>query len=245
MPLGIVARMCLLKRGHFLRIAEIYHSIQGEGLLTGTPSIFIRTSGCNLRCWFCDTPFTSWNPEGELNSLEQILARAAAWDCRHVVLTGGEPLLWKETVVLCNELRLLGKHITIETAGTLFHPAPCDLMSISPKLANSTPTLEQGGPWHQRHEATRHRPDIVQQLMDHSPYQLKFVINDKADAEDVLDYLRFFPNVDRERVLLMPQGTRLDELEQRAQWLIPWCRDHQLRFCERAHIHWFGSQRGT
>jgi 7-carboxy-7-deazaguanine synthase len=242
---GIVARLLGLKRGYFLRIAEIYHSIQGEGLLTGTPSIFIRTSGCNLRCWFCDTPFTSWQPEGETVSIDEILQQVQKWDCRHIVLTGGEPLLWKETVPLCEELKRLGKHITIETAGTIFQPATCDLISISPKMANSTPTLERDAQWHKRHEETRFRPQVVGELMELALYQLKFVINDLADAEGVLEYLKLFPDIDRERVLLMPQGTLLSELEERAKWLIPWCRDHELRFCERAHIHWFGSQRGT
>jgi 7-carboxy-7-deazaguanine synthase len=59
-----------------MRIAEIFQSRQGEGLLTGTPSVFIRTSGCNLRCWFCDTPYTSWQPEGEDLSVDEIMRRA-------------------------------------------------------------------------------------------------------------------------------------------------------------------------
>jgi 7-carboxy-7-deazaguanine synthase len=240
-----VARLHGLKRGYFLRIAEIYHSIQGEGLLTGTPSIFIRSSGCNLRCWFCDTPFTSWQPEGETLSAEEILNQVKKWDCRHVVFTGGEPLLWKESVSLCAELKRLGKHITIETAGTIFQPVSCDLMSISPKMANSTPSEQRDAHWHKRHEESRFQPETVAKLMAQAPYQLKFVINDLADAEGVLDYLKLFPQIERERVLLMPQGTLLSELEERGKWLIPWCRDHELRFCERAHIHWFGSQRGT
>ncbi len=228
-----------------MRIAEIYHSIQGEGLLTGTPSIFIRTSGCNLRCWFCDTPFTSWRPEGENLDVEEILEKTSAWDCRHIVLTGGEPMLWEDVPRLTERLRASGKHITIETAGTLFQPVTCDLMSISPKLRNSTPSPSQHESWSTRHEQTRHRPEIVNQLTQRSDYQLKFVINDLADAEEVLEYLKLIPNIDRERVLLMPQGTQLAELEERSQWLIPWCRDHELRYCERAHIHWFGGKRGT
>ena len=61
-----------------MRIAEIYASVQGEGLLTGTPSVFVRTSGCNLRCVFCDTPFASWRPEGDDLSIGQILAQVGA-----------------------------------------------------------------------------------------------------------------------------------------------------------------------
>ena len=127
-----------------MRIAEIFRSLQGEGLLTGTPSVFVRTSGCNLRCWFCDTPYTSWEPEGEDFSVDEILQRVdgllgADKSCRHAVLTGGEPMLFAELVPLAAALRQRGLHITIETAGTLYLPLACDLMSISPKLSNSTP----------------------------------------------------------------------------------------------------------
>src|SRR5262245_52259811 len=83
-----------------VRIAEIYKAIQGEGYLTGTESVFDRTSGCNLRCWFCDTPYTSWSPDGNDLSVEEILSHCDEWDCRHVVLTGGEPMLFSELIPL-------------------------------------------------------------------------------------------------------------------------------------------------
>ena len=98
-------------------IAEIFHSIQGEGRYTGTASVFVRTSGCNLRCWFCDTPYTSWNPEGTTYSVEAILAEVARYNCPHVVLTGGEPLLVPDLVELTQELARGGAYVTIETAG--------------------------------------------------------------------------------------------------------------------------------
>src|SRR6266481_3606251 len=103
-----------------MRIAEIYSSRQGEGLLTGTPSVFIRASGCNLRCWFCDTPYASWVPEGEDLSVDEMLFRVEALGASHVVLTGGEPMLFAELIPLTAGLRRQGRHITIETAGTLY-----------------------------------------------------------------------------------------------------------------------------
>ena len=122
-----------------MRIAELFHSIQGEGSLVGVPSFFIRTSGCNLRCAWCDTPYASWQPEGAELSLGQILDEVKAHPAKHVVVTGGEPMIAPEIVPLTNRLRDLGLHITIETAGTVFHPVACDLMSISPKLKNPRP----------------------------------------------------------------------------------------------------------
>src|SRR4051794_8512532 len=135
-------------------ISEIYCSLQGEGLLTGTPSVFVRASGCNLRCWFCDTPYTSWQPEGEDWSVEEIVddVRRQQSSIHHVVITGGEPMLFAELIPLTQRLQTAGFHLTIETAGTLFLPVECDLMSISPKLASSTPSEDRAGRWSARHE---------------------------------------------------------------------------------------------
>src|SRR5438270_4808648 len=143
-----------------LRIAELFYSIQGEGSLVGVPSVFIRTTGCNLRCAWCDTPYTSWQPEGAELSLDQILDEVQAHPARHVVVTGGEPMIAPEIIPLTERLRQLGLHITIETAGTVWKPVACDLMSISPKLANSTPE----GRWAAAHERLRIQPEVLAEL---------------------------------------------------------------------------------
>ncbi|MDP7303164.1 MAG: 7-carboxy-7-deazaguanine synthase QueE, partial [Pirellulaceae bacterium] len=100
-----------------MRTAEIYNSTQGEGFLTGTESVFVRASGCNLRCWFCDTPHSSWRPEGDDLSVDEILARVLRFDIQHVILTGGEPMLFAELIPLSEQLKAAERHITIETAG--------------------------------------------------------------------------------------------------------------------------------
>ena len=228
-----------------MRIAEIYRSVQGEGLLTGVPSVFVRTSGCNLRCWFCDTPFTSWEPEGSDISTDEIVAQVEEWDTRHVVVTGGEPMLWAELIPLCDRLRAIGRRITIETAGTLYLPLACDLMSISPKFASSAPPGQQHLHWSRRHERERHRPDIVRQLIAEHNYQLKFVVDTPADLAELSDYLAEFPEVARDRVLLMPQGTDQPQLAARTEWLRPYCTAHGLVFCPRKQIEWYGPVRGT
>ncbi len=228
-----------------MRIAELYQSVQGEGLLTGTPSVFVRTSGCNLRCWFCDTPYTSWEPEGEERSVADVLAQTLGFDCRHVVITGGEPMLFAELGPLCQALHDAGRHLTIETAGTLFLDLACDLMSISPKLANSTPSAARAPSWHARHERTRHAPNAIRQLIERYEYQFKFVIDRPEDCDEVARYLAEFPQIDRSRVLLMPQGADLETLGRTASWLAPYCTAHALRFCPRKHVEWFGFRRGT
>ncbi|MCO6459163.1 MAG: 7-carboxy-7-deazaguanine synthase QueE [Pirellulaceae bacterium] len=228
-----------------MRVAEIYKSIQGEGLLTGAESVFVRVSGCNLRCWFCDTPYASWHPEGDDLAVDEIVERVANWDCDHVVLTGGEPMLFAELIPLARRLRDLGRHLTIETAGTLLLPVACDLMSISPKLSNSTPPVEWAPQWSVRHERTRYAPSVLRQLIQDYEYQLKFVIDEPADCQEMLGCLHDLPGVARDRVLLMPQGTDAAKLAARSQWLEPYCQQHGLVFCPRKQIEWFGLQRGT
>ncbi len=248
-----------IQKGAKLRICEIYASLQGEGLLTGTPSIFVRTSGCNLRCWFCDTPFASWNPEGEFLQIAEIshrisqrIKQAIATQgethsdqqpkIKHVVLTGGEPMIYACLPELTSDIRQAGLHLTIETAGTVWRDLECDLWSISPKLASSAP--KQPGSWQIAHQARRQRLDVVRRMMQQS-YQLKFVVNDLQDAQEVLNYLELLGQYESSRVLLMPQGTTVQQLDAQAAWLRPWCEQHGFTYCQRQHIYWYGNRRGT
>ncbi len=229
-----------------MRIAEIYRSIQGEGFLTGTPSVFVRASGCNLRCRFCDTPFASWWPEGRNLTVSEIAAQVDQLQESHVIFTGGEPMIFAEAVELTMVLRHLGRHITIETAGTRYLPVACDLMSISPKLANSTPPAGQEPSWALRHDRRRHAPEVIRQLVAEYSYQFKFVVDSMADCLEVEQYLSGFPEIDRSRVMLMPMGTEAAVLAHTEVWLEPFCIQHGLRYCPRRHVEWFGGVvRGT
>jgi 7-carboxy-7-deazaguanine synthase len=224
-----------------LRIAEVFYSLQGEGALLGVPSIFIRTSGCNLRCAWCDTPYASWQPEGGDQDLDQILAAARSFSAaRHVVVTGGEPMIAPEIVPLSVRLRALGLHITVETAGTVFQPVECDLMSISPKLANSTPS----GPFAARHDELRIHPAVLGELMARYPYQLKFVVEKPADLEEIRALVLDL-GAERERVILMPEGTDRDRLRERAVWLAEICKQEAFRFSPRLHVALWGHRRGV
>ena len=228
-----------------MKIAEIYRSIQGEGILTGTESVFIRTSGCNLRCWFCDTPYASWQPEGDDLSVSEIMNRLSTWDCRHVVLTGGEPMLFAEMIPLCNRLRSENYHITIETAGTLYLPVECDLMSISPKTSNSAPDVADHPRWHRRHEHTRFAPHVIRQLSSEFHCQFKFVVDHADDLQEIEEYLRQFPDLTNNQIYLMPQGRSQEELKQTEAWLLPLCDNHGFNYCPRRQIEWFGAVKGT
>jgi 7-carboxy-7-deazaguanine synthase len=221
-----------------LKIAEIFYSLQGEGSLIGVPSVFVRTSGCNLRCTWCDTPYTSWQPEGEERALASIVAEVEQYPARHVVVTGGEPMIAPGIVALTG--MLAARHITIETAGTVFAPVRCDLMSISPKLSNSTPE----GDWAKQHERLRIQPDVLKRLMAEYDYQLKFVIakpEDLAEVEALVESL----GADRGKVILMPEGTDAAVLRERSVWLAEICKERGWRFSPRLHVELYGNRRGT
>ena len=148
-------------------------------------------------------------------------------------------------IPLAAALRQQQRHVTIETAGTLYLPVECDLMSISPKLANSKPGSDLSSRWIERHERARHAPSVVRRLIRDYPYQIKFVVDQPYDCEEVEAYLAEFPEIDRARTMLMPLGTDPQVLARQAEWLEPYCVQHGLQFCPRKQIEWFGFTRGT
>lgn len=231
-----------------MRIAEIFHSVQGEGELTGVPSVFVRTSGCNLRCDWCDTPYASWDPEGDEMSVPEIMAAVEASPARFVVLTGGEPMVAKGIHELAGELRRAGKHITIETAATV-PPAgiACDLASLSPKLKNSTPAPGRAGEaWVRRHEESRLQPGVIDAWLASGRCQLKFVVSEPGQLGEIADLLSgLLHPVAPETVQLMPEGRTMEELRSRSAWLLDACKVRGYRYCHRLHIELFGNRRGT
>ncbi len=227
-------------------ISEIFHSLQGEGLLIGVPSVFVRTSGCNLRCHWCDTPYASWNPEGETFSVDEIMERVTSYQCHNVVLTGGEPTIAAGFPELTMRLREAGHHITIETAGTVMPDGiVCDLASISPKLSNSTPDEAIAGAWKNRHEKTRYQPDVLRAWLKKFDSQLKFVVTSAEDLSEIEALLADVGPVSNDRVLLMPEGTTVDVLRKRSPLIAKLCLERGFRFAPRLQIELYGNTRGT
>lgn len=210
-------------------------------MLAGVPSVFVRTSGCNLRCTWCDTPYTSWQPEGEDRSIESIAEEVDRYGAEHVVITGGEPMIAPGIEELT---RRLTQHVTVETAGTVDVAVRCDLMSISPKLANSTPRDRDGGRWAAQHERLRHQPEILKRLMERYFYQLKFVISDPGDLTEVRTIVNEL-EASKDRVLLMPEGVDPALLAERGRWLVEVCKQEGFRFSPRLHIELWGNRRGV
>lgn len=181
-------------------------------------------------------------------TVDDVVERVLAYPSSHVVLTGGEPMIAKGIHDLATRLKEAGKHITIETAGTI---APdgiaCDLASLSPKLSNSTPSSElAGASWVERHEKTRLQDTILRQWIDSYPFQLKFVVSDEPQLAEIKDLM---VSLDRPipacKTLLMPEGITVEALQSRAAWLVEVCKRDGYRFCQRLHIDLFGNTRGT
>lgn len=232
-----------------LPIQERFVSLQGEGLLVGVPSSFVRVAGCNLRCTWCDSPATSWTPAGVQVAIDELVAFCARGP-RHVVLTGGEPLLFPGVAALSQRLRAAGHHVTVETAGTVWlDQLDCDLLSLSPKLAHSTPWV-RAPKLAQRHEQARLDLAVLQRLLASAAWQLKFVVRaaeaaaDLAEIEGLLQALAV-PRGERHRVLVMPECTDPAALHASYRSLVAACIERGFRLGERLHIALFGHTPGT
>ncbi|WP_254279692.1 7-carboxy-7-deazaguanine synthase QueE [Haloarcula marina] len=237
-----------------LPINELFCSLQGEGRLAGVPSVFVRTSGCNLRCWFCDSYHTSWEPSGEWQRVEEIVAAVEEYDADHVVLTGGEPLVHDASVDLLDVLDGRGYHTTVETNGTIFREAPIDLASVSPKLATSTPTAERDpkgeGEWADRHEDRRLDVPTLAALVDAYETQLKFVVTgpeDMAEIERLVSRVRDAADtpLHDQQVLLMPEGQTRTELETTRSVVADLALEYGYRYTPRLHVDLWNDAPGT
>jgi 7-carboxy-7-deazaguanine synthase len=238
--------------GDALPVNELFESLQGEGRLAGVPSVFVRTSGCNLRCWFCDSYHTSWEPTHATMRVEEIVAEVESYDADHVVLTGGEPLLHDASVTLLEELDARGYHTTVETNGTIYREAPIDLASVSPKLASSTPTPDEnarpdGKPtdaeeWAERHEERRIDLAALAALVAEYDFQLKFVVSDRADVTEITDLLARLRDaaaveIRDTDVLLMPEGATKERVAETRPVTAELAQEFGFRYTPRLHVN--------
>lgn len=226
-----------------MKISEIFYTIQGEGKLVGVPSVFLRTSYCNLRCIWCDTPYTSWTPENRDLSVEAAFEAITAYGCRHVVITGGEPFIQRrELAELCARLDAKGHHLTIETNGTVFEPVRAHLISLSPKLANSNP--EPSNRFFRLHESKRIVPEVLRAFLGTYECQVKFVVQDPRDVDEIEALVVGIP-IPRDVVYLMPEGKTSHETHSRLEWLAEVCKQKGFRLSPRLHLDIWGNRRGV
>ncbi len=226
-----------------MRISEIFYSLQGEGFLAGVPSVFVRLAGCPLRCRWCDTKYGWDETAGAHYSIATIIQTVQQWPCKFVVITGGEPMVNPELEELVQSLKDSGKHITIETAGIAFIPdIPCDLMSISPKLSNSTPADPALAAIH---EDSRLDTAVLGELIDNYEYQLKFVVDSEDDLPEIQQTIEGIGNVNPEKVMLMPQAGTKEELLAKSPRVVDLCKHTGFAFCQRLQVLLWNGRRGT
>jgi 7-carboxy-7-deazaguanine synthase len=226
-------------------VSEIFLSVQGEGVHSGTPSVFLRTYHCNLTCAWCDTKYT-WLDQDKSRpgvdytsmSADDILSSVTAYGCKHLVLTGGEPLIHQRVLLpFLSTLKGAGFFIEVETNGTIA-PSPemveaVDCFNVSPKISSSLVEA-----------SARIRPDSLRAFAGVEKAWFKFVISDPRDVVEVESLISEFA-IRRDRVMLMPEGIDAASLLARSRWLVDICKERNLRFAARLHILLFGNRRGT
>ena len=225
-----------------MRINEIFYSLQGEGFLAGIPCVFVRFAGCPLRCRWCDTKYAWDQKAGKNYSIDKIIQTVQQWPCKFIVITGGEPMINSDLPKLVHQLKAVDKHITIETAGIAFIPdLACDLMSISPKLSNSTPTNPE---LVSIHEDSRLDIAVLGKLIDSYQFQLKFVVDSKSDLAEIQQTIKEIGNVDLTKVMLMPQAATRDELLAKSAMVAEMCKQTGFAFSQRLQVLLWNNQKG-
>ena len=230
---------------------DIFHTVQGEGRFVGVPSIFMRLSGCNLRCaWTnpdgsitkCDTPYSSYEPEKNIQTVAEVADAITRIDCKHVVVTGGEPFMQRSLSVLIDFLVTAGRFLTVETNGTLYWNNPAQFMSISPKLASST---YREHPHYQRHDKARVNREVLDLMIRNHDYQLKFVVNNAQDFDEIENLLGKLSTVDDGKIYLMPQGVSNAQFDAKLPWIIEEAKKRNWNVTDRLHVRVWGAKRGV
>ncbi len=226
-----------------MKITEIFYSLQGEGRLAGMPSVFIRLSGCPLRCKWCDTKYALQDRCGNELSIDEILLEVNTHNCSNVVITGGEPFTKEQLPQLTEALKKEGKYITVETAGIEYiRSLDIDLVSISPKLANSTPAENELAALH---EKNRLNTAVLRNFLDSYKCQLKFVVEYPADVEEIKGLINRLGNTKDAEIMLMTQAATTRDYIEKSREIAELCINEGFSFSPRLHIMLWGDKRGV
>lgn len=233
-----------------MKLSEIFYTLQGEGMYSGYPSIFVRLSGCNLRCSWCDTPFASWEPEGEKITIANLYTEICALQDKHrcdmIVISGGEPMIFSKLLVgLVDRLRnSRGCHVTIETAGTIFdEDLKPDIYSVSPKLINAIPSPIERPTEHKIHMKNNTYKHL-EKFNENDEVQFKFVIASETDLEEVRGIVKT-AGIDKQKVFIMPEATTREELRNKTAWIAELCKTEGFIFCNRLQVEIWNDRRAT
>lgn len=225
-------------------------TIQGEGIDLGLPFQFLRLGGCNLRCQWCDAWSSSWGDGTNWikKNIEQVIADIVKNPINNVCITGGEPLIYKHLVHLCQQLKSYGKYINIQTNGTIFIPELIpfvDLFSVSPKLSSSIPVESE---FKSIHEAKRIQIDVLKQFNTVNT-EFKFVIDNDTDFNEMMEIVRYCTLT--KPVVITPVGDECVNNPilylEKVQWLVNITQQNQFNCRVNPQFHklvWLGIKGG-
>lgn len=235
-----------LKEDGKIFISEIFYSIQGEGIMAGSPAVFIRTQGCNLDCVWCDTKDVWVRGRGYtykelVNEIAPMLIR-----CPHIVLTGGEPLMRQHELI--NVIKMLRSEapqkdlfVEVETNGTIKPHEEFDelvnVYNVSPKLHNSKIPIK-----------LRARVDVIDWFIRSKKAWFKFVVENESDVYEIINglpYSELLITYARDRILLMPQAQTREEYIHIVPKVMEWCKKYGFRFSPRLQIEIYDRRTGV
>lgn len=209
-----------------MKISEIFHSVQGESINCGKPSIFIRVTGCNMKplCKWCDSKFALKG--GKEYNITQLYNEIKKYPCDHIVFTGGEIYPYISPIK-----RFIAKYddytYEAETNGLIyFNTTPFQLVNVSPKIQNIN-------------EKALIRFDRL-----HNNVYFKFVIENKNNFNEWLGIIEEL-GLKQNHIIMMPEGTSPNVLKEKSSWLIELCKDCNFRFSTRLQILLWGNKKGT
>lgn len=219
-----------------MRVVEVFKTIQGEGILTGVVSVFVRFAGCNLRCKWCDEKASQDFDAGQNLSISELLIKMKKYKCKNVVITGGEPLLQVDIVDFTKQLKKEGYFITIETNTTLKKKVVCDLVSMSPKLSNSAYYKANINKFNK----IRLNIDAIKYYIKNYNYQIKFVVSSEIDIKEIKKVLSKIKNYDKSMILMMPLASSRKQLYNIQKKIVKIGIENNLRYCNRLQLQIWG-----
>ena len=227
-----------------MKVSEIFRSIQGEGPNMGRPAVFLRMALCNLACEWCDTKYTwdwkTYDYEKEVKEMnsEQVKRELLRHDTRHLVLTGGEPMLQQKLLLpLLRSLKETGFFVEVETNGTIIPTgemvALVDQWNVSPKLENSGNSI-----------SAREKPESYRFFNQLSKAYFKYVIQSPEDLKEVQVLAEKYA-IPLNRIILIPEAQTKEALAKNSEWLEQTSKQLGYSFSTRLHIQLWGNARGV